>query len=391
MANSGKIQKPKEFTETRKIMLNYLCMLSALLVAAVYTYGLRTLVIAVISVSVTVACKKLCEAITKSEYPHGDLSGLVTGLMIALLMPSTVPYYIPVFAGIFAVVVCMLPFGTAKNSPFVPAAAAICFVTFCFSDKMFLYPSIQNGEFVADKIGTSLTSLLSSGTSVRINSAVVLQILTGQMPSALGTGFIIILFGALLFLLIRYPKNALPSLMFLLSSALFACVFPRVSTGAVSSITMEMCGGILLFSAVFFMSYPSVIPSRTVSSLIWGFVSGIVCMAFRYFGRFEDSLIFGILIMNGTASLFDELPLTKYEKKKLEESVPYEQTTEPEGIVPEEILNEIPDISDEEIIAQDEEPQAEGVCADGLHEVISTENEIDETSPSIILGGGSNE
>ena len=391
MANSGKIQKPKEFTETRKIMLNYLCMLSALLVAAVYTYGLRALVIALISVSVTVACKKLCEAITKSEYPHGDLSGLVTGLMIALLMPSTVPYYIPVFAGIFAVLVCMLPFGTAKNSPFVPAAAAICFVTICFSDKMFLYPSIQNGEYGADKIGTSLTSLLSSGTSVRINSAVVLQILTGQMPSALGTGFIIILFGALLFLLIRYPKNALPSLMFLLSSALFACIFPRVSTGAVSSITMEMCGGILLFSAVFFMSYPSVIPSRTVSSLIWGFVSGIVCMAFRYFGRFEDSLIFGFLIMNGTASLFDELPLTKYEKKKLEESVPYEQTTEPEGIVPEEILNEIPDISDEEIIAQDEEPQAEGVCADGLHEVISTENEIDETSPSIILGGGSNE
>ena len=95
--------------------------------------------------------------------------------------------------------------------------------------------------------------------------------------------------------------------------------------------------------------------------------------------------------MNGTASLFDELPLTKYEKKKLEDSVPYEQTTEPEGIVPEEILNEIPDISDEEIIAQDEEPQAEGVCTDGLHEVISTENEIDETSPSIILGGGSNE
>lgn len=390
MADSGKMQKPKEFTETRKIMLNYLCMLLALSVAAVYTYGVRALTTILISVVVTSLCKKICEEITKSEYPEGDFTGVVTGLMIALLLPATVPYYIPVVTAIFAVVVCMLPFGTAKNSPFVPAAAAICFATFCFNDKMFLYPSIVNGIYNADKVGTSLTSLLSSGTAVRINSAEVLQMLTGQLPSAMGAGFVIILIGALLFLVIRYPKNAIPSAMFLLSAAVFACVFPRVSTDALSSVVMEMCAGILLFSAVFFMSYPSVVPTRTFSRILWGVASGFVCMAFRYFGRFEDSLIFGILIMNGTASLFDEIPLTRFEKKKIEDSVPFEEITESAGIVPEEILNEIPDITEEEIIAQDEE-ESESVSADALHEAFSEENSVTENDSPLNLGGGSNE
>lgn len=333
-------------------MLSFVCMLSALSVLSVCAYGSRALAITAVSVITACACKKICEEISKSDYPHGDLSGLATGLMIALLLPASVPLYIPFFAAVFAVTVCMLPFGTAKNSPFVPAAAAFCFTALCFKDKIFAYSQLPGGFFESDKPGLSLTSLLESGTSIKLNSAVVLEILTGQMPSAIGTGFVIMLLGALLFLLIRYPKNAVPAVAFLISASLFSIMFPRVKAGALTSLTMEMCGGMLLFSAVFFMTYPSVIPSRLFSSAVWGLVSGAVCMTFRYFGKTEDSIAFGILIMNATASLFDELPLTKYEKRKIDNDAPYQETEEATGVVPQEILNEIPDISDEEIIAQ---------------------------------------
>ena len=390
MASSGKIQKPKEFTETRKLMLSYFCMLVAISFLSVYTYGFRALNIILVSVLTTVGTKKICEEILKSEYPNGDLSGLVTGLLIALLLPATVPYYIPFFAGFFAVIVCMLPFGTAKNSPFIPAAAAFCFVALCFGEKVFSYPEIINGVYKAEKIGTSLTGLLSSGTSIRLNSAVALEILTGQTPNALGTGFIIMLLGALIFLIIRYPKNSVAPLMFLVSASIFSIAFPRVRTGALTSFTMEICGGMLIFSAVFFMSSPSVAPTRTISAAIWGFVSGIICMAFRYFGKFDDSVVFGILVMNATSGLFDEIPLLKFEKKKLEDNTPYEEISEPEGIVPEEILNEIPDISDEEIIAQEEE-KYEVVIADDLHTVIHTENDIQDGDTPLDLGGDGNE
>lgn len=386
-----KPQKPKEFSETRKIMQSYTVALLALAAVSVYSYGIRALAIILISVLTATACKKICEEISKSDYPHSDLSGLVTGLMTALLLPVSVPLYVPFFTAVFAVLVCMLPFGTAKNSPFVPAAASFCFAVLCFGDKVFSYPFLTGGIFDIEKTGTSLTALLSSGTSIKLNTAVVLEILTGQIPSALGAGFVIVLIGALLFLLIRHTQNALPPVFFLISSALFSLIFPRVRAGALTSLTMEMCGGMLLFSAVFFMSYPSVIPSRRLPSIIWGFVSGIVCMAFRYFGKFEDSLIFGILIMNATASLFDELPLTKLEKKKIDENTPYEETAEAVGVVPEEILNEIPDISDEEIIAQDEPLPEESVTVEDLHTAFNAENEIDETESPFASGGDGNE
>lgn len=390
MENFDKPQKPKEFSETRKIMLSYICVLSALAFVSVFSYGVRALIIVLISVVTAVVCKKICEEISKSDYPHGDLSGLATGLMTALLLPVTVPLYIPFFMSVFAVVICMLPFGTAKNSPFVPAAASFCFAVICFGEKVFSYPLVSVGVLETEKAGTALTSLLYSGTSIKLNPAVVLEILTGQVPSAIGTGFIIMLLGALVFLLIRHPKNALPSVVFLMSSALFAVIFPRIRAGVLTSLTMEMCGGMLLFSAVFFMSYPSVIPSRLLPSVIWGAVSGIVCMAFRHFGNTEESLAFGILIMNATASLFDELPLTRKEKKKIDDSIPYEKTQEQSTVVPEEVLSEIPDLSEKEIIAQ-QKFENEEISTDDLHTEFHSENEITETKPSFTSGGDGNE
>ncbi len=388
MENLGKSQKPKEFSETRKIMLSFICMLSALSVLSVYTYGIRALQIILVSVLTATVCKKICEEISKSDYPHSDLSGLVTGLMTALLFPVSVPLYIPFFTSIFAVVVCMLPFGTAKNSPFVPAAAAYCFASLCFGDKVFA-STLRAGSAST----LSLTSLLQSGTSVRLNFAAAFEIFTGQMPSAIGTGFVIMLLGALLYLLIRYPKNAVPAFAFILSTAIFSLVFPRVKTGALTSLTMEMCGGALLFSAVFFMTYPSVIPSRLFSSALWGFASGVVCMIFRYFGNTEDSLIFGILIMNAVAGLFEELPLTKYEKKKMDDAIPYEETEKPTGVVPEKILNEIPDISEEEIMAQSENTAEEKTgeksaeASENLHTAFDAENGVSPEDAPFDLGG----
>lgn len=393
MENFGKKQKPKEFSETRKIMLSFICMLSALSLLSVYTYGIKALQIILVSAITATVCKKICEEISKSDYPHSDLSGLATGLMTALLFPVSVPLYIPFFTAVFAVVVCMLPFGTAKNSPFVPAAAAFCFAALCFGDKVFSYTAATGGVFEGSASTLSLTSLLQSGTSVRLNSAVLLEILTGQMPSAIGTGFVIILLGAFLYILIRYPKNAVPAGAFLLSAAIFSLVFPRVKTGALTSLTMEMCGGALLFSAVFFMTYPSVIPSRLFSSAVWGLVSGVVCMAFRYFGKTEDSFIFGILIMNAVAGIFEELPLTKYEKKKIDDATPYEETEKPSGVVPEEVLSEIPDISDEEIIARSEasaentEDMEQADAAENLHTAFSAENELTQGTAPFDLGG----
>ena len=301
------------------------------------------------------------------------------------MLPATAPWWIIVCASAFAMVVCVVPFGSANDAPFVPPAAAFCLAVLCWKDIVFDY----------SETGNSVTLLLSQGNSIGENIAAVLEVLVGNIPSAMGTGSALALLGALIFLIIRRPKDSISSLTFILAIIVMALIFPRVGTGRFISLIMELCGGMMLFSAVFFMSFPSILPTRLLPRAIWGFGSGIICMLIRYVGTYEETAVFGILIACAIADFFDKLPLTKKEKKLLvkeEEIIEIPVAT----VVPDEVLNEIPDISEEEIIEQTEEI-TEGVEAsavqesESLEEVISEENDVTVEDSPFIAGGDGNE
>ena len=159
---------------------------------------------------------------------------------------------------------------------------------------------------------------------------------------------------------------------------------------------MELCGGMLLFGAVFFISTPSVMPERMISRIIWGFTGGVICMIIRYIGTVEESACFGILITCAISDFFDKLPLTKKEKAliKVEEFIPEPQIQ----VVPEEVLEEIPDIPEEnteitEIIENtDTNTETSFVQdAESLEEVVSEENTVTETDAPFVIGGGEDE
>lgn len=119
-------------------------------------------------------------------------------------------------------------------------------------------------------------------------------------------------------------------------------------------------------------------------------------MIIRYIGAVEESACFGILITCAISDFFDKLPLTNKEKAQLqEEEIPVEN---PITVVPDEVLEEIPDIpeentekteesetsvkTEEEIIVQESET---------LEEVISEENTVTDQQAPFVIGGGDDE
>ena len=120
-------------------------------------------------------------------------------------------------------------------------------------------------------------------------------------------------------------------------------------------------------------------------------------MIIRYIGTVEESACFGILITCAISDFFDKLPLTKKEKSQIvvEEIIAPEL---PVTVVPDEVLEEIPDIPEEtteeitesEIVTEVEEetPVQE---AESLEEVISEENTVTETEAPFVIGGGKDE
>ena len=173
-------------------------------------------------------------------------------------------------------------------------------------------------------------------------------------------------------------------------------LFPRVGTGRFISLIMELCGGMLLFGAVFFISTPSVMPQRPLARAVWGFAGGIICMIIRYIGAVEESACFGILITCAISDFFDKLPLTKKEKLQIvvEEIVTPEL---PITVVPDEVLEEIPDIPEEiteettEEIIEDSVEETPVQEAESLEEVISEENTVTDQQAPFVIGGGEDE
>ena len=387
MTNTTTPQKKYELTETRRVTLDYAIMLSAPLIFAIYKNGIQALFLALVSVISCTLVARLGEKVLNTPFSSRLLTPVVIGLSVALMLPSTAPWWIFVFTSAFAVLVCVLPFGAPEKAPFVPASVAICFAILCWKEEVFNYQSAD----------ASITELLSQNISMGDNIASVLEVLVGNIPSAMGTGCAFILFGALVFLAIRRPKDSIPVFAFLLAVIVMAILFPRVGTGRFISLVMELCGGMLLFGAIFFISVPSVMPQRTISRVVWGFTGGVICMIIRYIGAVEESGCFGILITCAISDFFDKLPLTKKEKSQLaEEEIPVEI---PITVVPDEVLEEIPDILEEDMVTETDAPetsaeeQEEIVVqeAETLEEVISEENTVTDQQAPFVIGGGDNE
>ncbi len=362
-------------------------MLCVPLAVAIFTYGFSAVLNSVLSLVTCLLFVSAGRRLLHIEFPPKSPYAFIIGISIALLLPVSAPWWMVILTSAFAMGVCVLPFGSPEKSPFVPSVTALCFATLCWPEEIYNY----------SVIGDSLGKMLMQGNSVSKNIVAVIEALVGSHPSAIGTGCILALIGALIFLIIRRPNDSLASICFILSVCIMAIIFPRVSTGRFLSVIMELCSGMIFFGAIFFISSPSVLPKRTVSKAVWGIVSGIICMVIRYASPLEESACFGFVITCAIADYFDNLPLTHKEKQKIKELEPYIEIVEPApSVVPEEILDEIPNMSVAEIIEQTDEPEIIeeeqfSYESESLDTIVSEENTVTDSDAPFIIGGDSNE
>lgn len=85
-----------------------------------------------------------------------------------------------------------------------------------------------------------------------------------------------------------------------------AILFPRLKDAAwQQSVMMELCSGYLLFAGIFLLNDPVTAPRHWLGRLLYGAFAGILVMALRYFGRFEDAACFAVLLVNAFAPILD--------------------------------------------------------------------------------------
>lgn len=273
-----------------------LLLLAAPCIMAWYYCGERALRVLLVSVASAVLCDLAGGLLFYNKIVIKDLCSVFTGVAIAMMLPSSVPFYIPVIGSLFAIAAVKLPFGGAFNAPAVPAAAGFAFITVCFPEQVFLFPTSAtnaSGQFVS---GVSLAGMLRQHRSMHLDSISVFDVLSGNVSGAMGTGCAIVLLGCALCLLFRRRKAFFNTIGFIAACSVMALLFPRVNTGLAASLITELCSGSLLFASVFLVTDPSVSPEKPLYRLLFGCITGVICMITRYFGIYEEGVCFAVII-----------------------------------------------------------------------------------------------
>ena len=268
----------------------------------VYHGGVHALGQIILCSLTAVVCELIGFKAVLKKNTAGDLSALTTGMIIALLLPVSAPPYVGISACAFAVLAAKLPFGDVRNTPFLPSAAGFCFAAMLFTDAVFTYPAVGSdfAFFGSEGFvkGETLFDMLSKGNSLSLNVFGRASLLSGSYPGAIGTTSMLVLAGGFGYMAVRHPKRLFASAGYLLSAAAFAFLFPRVNSGRLSSVIMELCAGGLIFAALLLITDPVTSPRKPAGAFCYGLTGGAVCMLLRYFSEFPDAACFSILITN---------------------------------------------------------------------------------------------
>ncbi|MEG2144229.1 MAG: RnfABCDGE type electron transport complex subunit D [Oscillospiraceae bacterium] len=267
-----------------------------------------TVMLDMISVATCVVSDVVCVMLARRVPNMRDFSAVITGMLIPLLMPVSISWEIVVSAGLFAILVAKHPFGGVGQNVFNPAAAGVAFAMVCWSSSMFSY--VAPFHFLPIKITEALKFVTSPAKALSLGgvpSADFIDMLLGNVAGPMGATNILVLLACLLFLSARKTINLSMTTSFIVGASLIAVFLPRADMSGMESFLYEMMSGYMVIGAIFLINDPVTSPKRALPKVIYGFTAGIVGMGFRHIGRYEESLLFAILIMNSSVWVLDLL------------------------------------------------------------------------------------
>jgi len=283
------------------VMRDVIIALAPLLVWAVYVFGMRALIISLISIVSAVATELVFCFATKRKNSVSDLSAVVTGLIVAFLLPVTVPLWMPMLGSIFAIAVVKMPFGGLGKNFINPALGAKAFLLISFPKlcNTFATPAAARSlsPFAISVKAKSASSILAE-VEEGVDSNTLVDMFYGNIAGCIGEVSKILIILGLLYLLFRRVIGWQIPVAYLSTFFLLAFVFPVGQDEAISFALASLLCGNVIFASVFVATDPVTAPLASTGKLFYGVLCGGLTILFRYFGSTEEGAVFAILVAN---------------------------------------------------------------------------------------------
>ena len=272
---------------TQKIMLDVLIALCPALIASVFIFGWRTLLLTGVSAAMCVACEYIWEKLMKQPITVSDLSAVVTGMLLAFNVPATMPVWELLVGDVVAIICVKMLFGGIGCNFVNPALVGRVVMFFSFTADMTNFPA-PAGTVDALTSATPL-ALIRAGS---IGWSELPQLLLGVHGGVLGETCAIALILGGVYLCVRKVIKPIIPLAYVGSCLLFMWVF-----GSPQPVLAIFSGGLLL-GAIFMATDYVTTPTTNLGKLIFGLGCGLLTALMRCFASSAGAVTFSILLMN---------------------------------------------------------------------------------------------
>ena len=263
---------------------------------AVYSFGVRALILTAVSVATCIATEYIWQKILKRDIEALDGSAILTGILFAFVVPVGMGLQYVIVGNFIAITLGKIVYGGLGHNIFNPALIGRAFVqaSWPVAITTFAYDG-KAGATVLDamKRGIPLTdSLIYEGGNQYINAFL------GQMGGCLGeTSALALLIGGVYLIYKKQIDWKVPAVMigtvFVLTWAMGANPFMQILSGG-------------LFLGAFFMATDMVTsPITGKGRVIFALGIGILVSLIRMKGGYPEGTAYAILIMNGVVPLID--------------------------------------------------------------------------------------
>jgi electron transport complex protein RnfD len=282
-----------------KIMYAVVLSLLPAVIASLYFFRLRALIIYLICVATCLVTESLFLKIRKKPMSAlFDGSAVITGLLLAMTLPPGLSYELVVIGGVAAMALGKQVFGGLGYNIFNPALVGRAFLQIAFPVAMTTWKppaalSVDTATYATPLGNLKFENALSEGTLTPLK-----DLFWGNTGGCIGeTSAIALLLGAA-FLLFRKTIDWRIPAGIIGILALFTGIFWLADPSQYASPLFHILAGGLMIGAFYMATDMVTSPFSPGATWIYALGIGLMIGLIRLFGGFPEGVMFSILFMN---------------------------------------------------------------------------------------------
>jgi len=298
---------PEKLFLIQPMMIRVCYGLIPCLMASVYFFGLRSLVLTALVLVFGIASEG---AFTLPRGKPITSAVFVSSLILGLSLPPTIPFWIAITGIVFGIVFGKMVFGGFGRNVFNPAMVGRCFIYITFPIAMTnRWVEPLGGKYGGFTEWFSPIDALTGATPLEVFRAgedfPLARLFMGNTSGSLGeTCAWLILLGGV-YIIIKKSAPWRLAVSCLLGGVSFSFVLGHAGISLVPDPLFSMLSGSFLFGTFFVVTEPISGPKTEAAQWIYGFIIGGLTIVLRRYSNFSEGIMFAVLFMNMFVPVMD--------------------------------------------------------------------------------------